>query len=213
MKSSPSKRRLTGLIHSRHARAQQPFPWIPTACQSCQGPHQIETAPVPEYKYKRQSGRLSRGKVMNCEHEMLICRNKSVIVSLPSALGKAKCLAQGSFVFTLKGDWDGAEQTVVGLIIILEPKLLLFQCSICQIQLPVQKRCPVFSVFEGTEYTLSEHFIRYLLELFLVCCGFDALCVHRCSSAYHCCNVWLFALLSPSCQLRSVWPFSSDLSR
>ena len=26
---------------------------------------------------------------------------------------------------------------------------------------------------------------------------FDALCVQRCSSAYHCCNVWLFALLSP----------------
>ena len=38
------------------------------------------------------------------------------------------------------------------------------------------------------------------------------MCVQRCSSAYHCCNVWLFALLSPSCQLWPVCPFSSDLS-
>ena len=37
-------------------------------------------------------------------------------------------------------------------------------------------------------------------------------CVPRCSSAYHCCNAWLFALLSHSCQLQPVWPFSSALS-
>ena len=39
------------------------------------------------------------------------------------------------------------------------------------------------------------------------------LCVQRCSSAYHFCNVWLFALMSPSCQLRPslvllLWPLS-----
>ena len=38
---------------------------------------------------------------------------------------------------------------------------------------------------------------------------FDTLCVQRCSSAYHCCDTWLFVLLSPSYQLRPVWPFSS----
>ena len=33
-----------------------------------------------------------------------------------------------------------------------------------------------------------------------------------CASAYHCPNPWIFTLLmSPSCQLRPVWPFFSDL--
>ena len=38
------------------------------------------------------------------------------------------------------------------------------------------------------------------------------LCVQRCFSAHHCCNVCLFALLSLSFQLWPVWPLSSDLS-
>ena len=38
-------------------------------------------------------------------------------------------------------------------------------------------------------------------------------CVQRCSYAYHCCNAWLFALLSPTGQLWPVWSFFSDLSQ
>ena len=61
----------------------------------------------------------------------------------------------------------------------------------------------------------SEHFIQHLLDLFFRLIGLlllDALCVQRFSSAYHCCNVWLFALLPPFSQLRPAWLFSSDLS-
>ena len=69
-------------------------------------------------------------------------------------------------------------------------------------------------LYKGGQYTPSEHFIRYLFirDLFLRLIGLiaavvdplkrcDALSFPRCSSAHHCCNVWLFALLSPSCQL------------
>ena len=68
--------------------------------------------------------------------------------------------------------------------------------------------------------TPNEHFIRCSLEFFTYYSAavayrllrFDVLSVQRCSSAYHCCNLWLFELLSPSCPLWPVWPFSSDLS-
>ena len=50
------------------------------------------------------------------------------------------------------------------------------------------------NVRQTGQYTLSEHFIWYLLEVQ----RFDMLCVPRRSFAYHCCNVWLVALLSPS---------------
>ena len=54
-------------------------------------------------------------------------------------------------------------------------------------------------------YTPSEHFIRYLLDYSTAAVAYPfrglTLSVQRCSSAHHCCNVWLFALLSPSCEL------------
>ena len=68
-------------------------------------------------------------------------------------------------------------------------------------------------------YTLIEHFSRYLFTLFFRLKSsaavayplkrFDTLCVQRCSSAYHCCNVWLFAFLSASTSLALLlWPLS-----
>ena len=78
------------------------------------------------------------------------------------------------------------------------------------------------------KYTLSELFIRYLLYVFFYTYRssaaaayplrmFQTFCVQWCSSAYQCCNVWLFALLSPSCQLWPVralllWPPSFSVS-
>ena len=44
------------------------------------------------------------------------------------------------------------------------------------------------------------------------CSRCSRLMPQRCSSAHHCCNAWLFVLLSPSCQLRPASPFSPDLS-
>ena len=56
--------------------------------------------------------------------------------------------------------------------------------------------------------TLSDHFIRYLC---IFCCyspsRFDMFYVQRCSCGYPCPNPWLYQLLSPSCQLKSAWPF------
>ena len=61
------------------------------------------------------------------------------------------------------------------------------------------------------QYTLSVS-LTYWSSAVVAYPLWRVLCVQRCSSAYHCCNVWLFALLSTSCQLCRVWPFSSDLS-
>ena len=57
-----------------------------------------------------------------------------------------------------------------------------------------------YSNYMTSTCTLSELFFDVLV---FCCCSlttfrFDALCVQRCSSAYHYCNAWLFALLSPS---------------
>ena len=76
--------------------------------------------------------------------------------------------------------------------------------------------CSVFQTKcqNGEEMCHCEHFIRYLLDLLVFCCcsiSTDTLHIQRCSSAYHCCNVWLFALLSPSCELQPVWTFSDLL--
>jgi len=50
---------------------------------------------------------------------------------------------------------------------------------------------------------------------FCCCClspsSFNELCVQTCSSADLSCSKWLFELLLPFCQLKSVWPFTSDL--
>ena len=69
-----------------------------------------------------------------------------------------------------------------------------------------------------TQWALYYVFIRLVFSYLLVFCCFSIstlrfyeLCAQICSSAYHCCNLWLFALLSPSCQLWLVLPFSSDL--
>lgn len=40
--------------------------------------------------------------------------------------------------------------------------------------------------------------------------SFNMLCILRCTSLQYCCNEWLFDLF-PSCQLKSVWPFSTEL--
>ncbi len=47
------------------------------------------------------------------------------------------------------------------------------------------------------------------------CCSllFDMLCVEKFSSAYLGWNKWLFELLFPFYQLKSVWPFSSDINK
>ena len=53
-----------------------------------------------------------------------------------------------------------------------------------------------------TIYTLSEHLIRFVLDVLLSAAGaypikrFDMLCFQRCSSVYRSCNVWLFTFLS-----------------
>ena len=94
----------------------------------------------------------------------------------------------------------------------------ILACTFCgPISSGTTKACSIIHAFL---YMLPEHFTGYLLEsyfylLAFCCCSlstlrFDALCVQRCSSAYHCCNVWLFALLSPSWQLWPVWLLCSS---
>ena len=87
--------------------------------------------------------------------------------------------------------------------------------------------CPVCTVAvhicAGHTYTLSEHFIRYLIHLFILfllvfcCCSLIHFVRFRNALLTHYEKItvvtwWCFALPSHSGQLRPVWPFSTDVS-